>query len=59
MKTGRRCRFAGIIGAGREIAARLGLSERTIETYVRRLFAKLHVCSRSEVAARFVNHLSK
>ncbi|WP_425393662.1 LuxR C-terminal-related transcriptional regulator [Actinomyces gerencseriae] len=41
------------------MAARLGLSERTIETYVRRLFAKLHVCSRSEVAARFVNHLSK
>ena len=42
-----------------QIAARLGLSERTIETYVRRLFAKLHVCSRSEVAAWFVNHLSK
>ncbi len=35
----------------RQIATRLTLSPRTVETYLERIFAKLDVSSRSEVAA--------
>jgi DNA-binding NarL/FixJ family response regulator len=35
----------------RRIASALSLSTRTVETYVRRTFAKLSASSRSEVAA--------
>lgn len=48
---------AGLIADGLtnyQIGRRLGLSERTIETYVRRLFVKLQVFSRSEVAVWFM-----
>lgn len=34
-----------------QIGVRLGLSERTVETYIRRLFRKLNVSSRSQVVA--------
>lgn len=39
-----------------QIGQRLQVSERTIETYVRRLFTKLQVRSRSEIAAWFMTH---
>lgn len=34
---------------------RLGLSQRTVETYVRRLFTKLDVNSRSQIVAWYMN----
>ena len=46
---------AGLVADGRtnrEIAARLFLSEKTIETVLSRVFRKLGVRSRAEVAAR-------
>jgi FixJ family two-component response regulator len=48
-------RAAGLVAEGRtnrEIAARLYLSEKTIETVLSRVFRKLDVRSRVEVAAR-------
>jgi DNA-binding NarL/FixJ family response regulator len=48
---------AGLVADGRtnrEIAARLFLSEKTIETVLSRVFRKLGVRSRVEVAARIV-----
>lgn len=38
-----------------QIGMRLGLSQRTVETYVRRLFTKLDVNSRSQIAAWHIN----
>lgn len=38
-----------------QIGMRLGLSQRTIETYVRRLFTKLDVNSRSQIVAWYMN----
>jgi DNA-binding NarL/FixJ family response regulator len=38
----------------RHIASTLSLSTRTVETYVKRIFAKLSASSRSEVAAIIV-----
>lgn len=35
-----------------EIGARLGISSRTVESHLRRLFARLDVASRTELAAR-------
>lgn len=34
---------------------RLGLSQRTVETYVRRLFTKLDVNSRFQIVAWYMN----
>lgn len=34
---------------------RLGLSQRTVETYVRRLFTKLDVNSRPQIVAWYMN----
>ena len=51
----RECEVAGLVADGRtnrEIAARLFLSEKTIETVLSRVFRKLGVRSRAEVAAR-------
>lgn len=38
-----------------QIGMRLGLSQRTVETYVRRLFTKLDVTSRSQIVAWYMN----
>lgn len=38
-----------------QIGMRLGLSQRTVETYVRRLFTKLDVNSRSQIAAWYMS----
>lgn len=35
-----------------EIGARLGISSRTVESHLRRLFERLHAASRTELAAR-------
>lgn len=39
----------------KEIAEQLGLSVLTIDTYVRRVYDKLHVNSRSQAIAKFLN----
>ena len=38
----------------KEIAEKLGLSFETVHTYVRRIYEKLHVRSRTEAVARFL-----
>jgi len=53
--SGREREIAGLVAEGltnREIGARLYLSEKTIETHLSRVFGKLAVRSRAEVAAR-------
>ena len=50
----RELEVAGLVAAGasnRHIATRLGLAERTIETHVQHILAKLSVHSRAQVAA--------
>ena len=50
----RELEVAGLVAAGasnREMATRLGLAERTIETHVQHILAKLSVHSRAQVAA--------
>ncbi len=37
----------------KEVAARLGISMPSVKTYVRRMYEKLHVCSRSQAVARY------
>ncbi|WP_139738650.1 helix-turn-helix transcriptional regulator [Actinomyces wuliandei] len=54
----RELEVAGLISEGltnRQIARRLEVSERTVETYVRRLFEKLDCRSRTEVAAWLIS----
>jgi DNA-binding NarL/FixJ family response regulator len=44
---------AVLVSRGRtnqQIARTLGVSHKTIETYLSRVFAKLSVCSRAEIA---------
>jgi len=41
----------------REIAERLGISHPTVKTYVRRMYEKLHVRSRTQAVAKYA-HLS-
>lgn len=37
----------------KEVAARLDISMPSVKTYVRRMYEKLHVCSRSQAVARY------
>jgi len=37
----------------KEIASELGISTNTVGTYVKRIYEKLHVCSRREIIARY------
>lgn len=39
--------------AYKQIANQLGVSIHTVRNYIRRIYEKLHVCSRSEAVARF------
>ena len=41
----------------KEIAERLNISVPTVNTYVRRMYEKLHVCSRAQAVAKYA-HLS-
>jgi DNA-binding NarL/FixJ family response regulator len=52
--TDRECEVAGLVATGitnREIAARLVLSEKTIERHLTRIFTKLGLSSRAALAA--------
>ena len=45
--------IAVLVSAGRtnqQIARALGLSNKTVETYLSRIFRKLNICSRSQIA---------
>lgn len=49
----REMEIAGLVSVGRtnqQIARALGLSQKTVETYLTRTFRKLNVCSRSQIA---------
>ncbi len=39
----------------KEIAHSMGISIRTVDTYVRRIYEKLHVRSRAQAVAKFIN----
>ena len=39
----------------KEIAEALKISIRTVDTYIRRIYEKLHVRSRSQAVAKYVN----
>jgi len=39
----------------KEIADQLQISVRTVDTYIRRIYEKLHVCSRGQAVAKYVN----
>lgn len=52
--TRREREVAALVAAGctnRQIAERFVLSERTVETHISRILAKLHLSSRTQVAA--------
>jgi non-specific serine/threonine protein kinase len=52
--TRRELEVAGLVGQGltnRQIAARLSIGERTVDTHVANLLAKLEVATRTQVAA--------
>ena len=40
----------------KEIAESLSISVRTVDTYIRRIYEKLHVRSRSQAVAKYVNY---
>lgn len=40
----------------KEIADQLGVSIHTVRNYIRRIYEKLHVCSRTEAVAKFFRH---
>jgi DNA-binding CsgD family transcriptional regulator len=59
--TGRELQVAVMVGQGfanKQIAKRLGLSEWTVTSYVRRTFAKLGVRSRAAMVARILADLN-
>ena len=39
----------------KEIAHSMGISIRTVDTYIRRIYEKLHVRSRAQAVAKFIN----
>jgi DNA-binding CsgD family transcriptional regulator len=39
----------------KEIGEALSISVRTVDTYIRRIYEKLHVRSRSQAVAKYVN----
>ena len=41
----------------KEIAAQLDISENTVRTYVKRIYEKLHVQTRTEAVAKFQSRL--
>lgn len=47
--------LAGGLGY-KEIADQLGVSIHTVRNYIRRIYEKLHVCSRTEAVAKFFRH---
>lgn len=42
--------------AYKQIADKLGVSIHTVRNYIRRIYEKLHVCSRTEAVAKFYRH---
>ena len=40
--------------AYKQIAGQLGISIHTVRNYIRRIYEKLHVCSRTEAVAKFL-----
>ena len=42
--------------AYKQIADRLGVSIHTVRNYIRRIYEKLHVCSRTEAVAKYLRH---
>jgi DNA-binding NarL/FixJ family response regulator len=42
--------------AYKQIADKLGVSIHTVRNYIRRIYEKLHVCSRTEAVAKYLRH---
>jgi DNA-binding NarL/FixJ family response regulator len=42
--------------AYKQIADKLGVSIHTVRNYIRRIYEKLHVCSRTEAVAKYLGH---
>ena len=40
----------------KQIADKLGVSIHTVRNYIRRIYEKLHVCTRTEAVAKYVRH---
>ncbi len=43
--------------ANKQIAAALNVSSNTVDTYLRRIYAKLHVQNRTAAGARFLSRV--
>ena len=42
--------------AYKQIAGQLGISIHTVRNYIRRIYEKLHVCTRTEAVAKYLRH---
>jgi DNA-binding CsgD family transcriptional regulator len=42
--------------AYKQISDKLGVSIHTVRNYIRRIYEKLHVCSRTEAVAKYLRH---
>jgi DNA-binding NarL/FixJ family response regulator len=42
--------------AYKQIADKLGVSIHTVRNYIRRIYEKLHVCSRTEAVAKYLRN---
>ena len=61
MLTPRETEIAGLLAAGstdKEIGGKLGISEHTVNSHLRRLFAKLRVNNRVGAAVAYVTRIS-